>query len=84
MPLTGLQTWLDRRLEIIARRRSLQTAWFIEGGTLTGQVLSSQVHVKMWHLLAKKRSVLERNEPEYHGQKFCLFKHLHGVGFKVL
>lgn len=34
--------------------------------------------------IRRKESALERDEPEYHRQIFCLCNHLHGVGFKVL
>lgn len=34
--------------------------------------------------IRRKGSALERDEPEYHRQIFCLCKHLRGVGFKVL
>lgn len=77
-----LQTWLNRRIEIIARRKSLQSGVKKAGLTRTRvEFLDSCGDVSS---IRRKGSALERDEPEYHRQIFCLCKHLRGVGFKVL
>lgn len=70
IPFLGLQIRLDRRIEIIARRWSLQTSWLAEGRPFTGQGLSSYIQVQAHHLLGSRDQRLKEMSQDIRGGCF--------------